>query len=249
MMEPLRILIDAKYFSGPEGGPQRRILAPIELQLNPGEFVVLVGPSGCGKSTLLHIVAGLDRAFRGKILWPTARRGSSRLGYVFQNPRLLPWLRVRDNIELILEKPSTKQSRVDALLHATGLDEFGHFYPDQLSLGMQRRVALARAFAVEPYLLLMDEPFVSLDQPTANQLRELLIRVWSTHRSTVLFVTHDLLEAVTLADRIVFLSASPARVIGDAEVDIPRSQRGRTELIEACYSRLKRRFDQFYGDE
>lgn len=171
------------------------------------------------------------------------------MGYVFQNPRLLPWLRVRDNIELILEKPSTKQSRVDALLHATGLDEFGHFYPDQLSLGMQRRVALARAFAVEPYLLLMDEPFVSLDQPTANQLRELLIRVWSTHRSTVLFVTHDLLEAVTLADRIVFLSASPARVIGDAEVDIPRSQRGRTELIEACYSRLKRRFDQFYGDE
>ncbi len=249
-MNKININIDAKYFTDKDSGLQRLILRDVKLQLSKGEFVAIVGPSGCGKTSLLQIVAGLDQNYQGEILWPpTEHSVSQKLGYVFQNPRLLPWLRVRSNIELVMEEPSSRVDLVDSLLHSTGLQEFHHFYPSQLSLGMQRRAALARAFAVEPYLLLMDEPFVSLDEPSANQLRQLLVSIWSSCCCSVLFVTHDLREAIVLADRIVFLSTSPASVICETSVAIPRHERGCNNLVEARFGELKQLFGELYPDQ
>jgi NitT/TauT family transport system ATP-binding protein len=243
----LDIRIERKRFPDAGSGGQRLVLQDIRIALHPGEFLAVVGPSGCGKSTLLHIVAGLDPDFEGRITFPQPPGvDRPRLGYVFQNPRLLPWLTVRDNILLVLDQPSAHREKVDALLDAMGLGEFGRFHPNRLSVGMQRRAALARAFAVEPQLLLMDEPFVSLDQPTAYQLRTQLLEVWNTHRTTVIFVTHDLAEATMLADRILFLSSSPARVIGEAEVGIPRDQRSDAAAVSRRYQELKNLFDSLY---
>jgi len=243
----LDVRIERKRFPDAGCGGQRLVLQDIRIALRPGEFLALVGPSGCGKSTLLHIVAGLDPDFDGRVTFSQPPGvGRPRLGYVFQNPRLLPWLTVRDNILLVLDRPSAHRKKVDALLEAMGLGEFGRFHPNRLSVGMQRRAALARAFAVEPRLLLMDEPFVSLDQPTAHQLRTQLLEVWNTHRTTVVFVTHDLAEATMLADRILFLSSSPARVIGEAEVGIPRDQRSDAAAVSRRYQELKNLFDSLY---
>lgn len=223
------------------------VLDKIRIKLRAGEFLALVGPSGCGKSTLLHIVAGLDQQFEGRITWLDEPLGNpARLGYVFQNPRLLPWLSVRDNITLVLDDPSAKRRQIETLLEATGLLAFSHYHPTQLSIGMQRRAALARAFAVEPSLLIMDEPFVSLDAPTASQLRQLLLEILALRRTSVLLVTHDLQEAVMLADRILFLSTSPARVVAEAEIDLPRDRRLDEALLETRYSELKQLFMRIY---
>jgi len=241
------IRVDRKRFPDAGSGGRHLVLQDLRIALRPGEFLALVGPSGCGKSTLLHIVAGLDADFEGQITFPHSHGAEPlRLGYVFQNPRLLPWLTVRDNILLVLERPSAHHDRIDALLEAMGLAEFGRFHPNRLSLGMQRRAALARAFAVEPRLLLMDEPFVSLDQPTAYQLRTQLLQVWNTHRPTVIFVTHDLAEATMLADRILFLSRGPARVIGEATVGIPRDRRSDEAAVNRRYHELKKLFEKLY---
>ncbi|MCG7953468.1 MAG: ATP-binding cassette domain-containing protein, partial [Candidatus Thiodiazotropha endolucinida] len=199
----LDIEVKNKSFKQSDSENALSVLTDIEINLNQGEFVALVGPSGCGKSTLLQIIAGLDREFEGTISW---QNGTSqhleKLGYVFQNPRLLPWLTLYDNIALVLDNPAAKQTQISALLEATGLSAFTSYHPAQLSIGMQRRAALARAFVIEPSLLIMDEPFVSLDRPTAVQLRELLLDILAVRRTTVIFVTHDLYEATQLADRI-----------------------------------------------
>jgi len=243
----LDIRIDRKRFADPSSGIERLVLADVRLELFHGEFVAVIGPSGCGKSTLLHLIAGLDPAFDGEIRWADTATGTGpRLGYVFQNPRLLPWLDVRANVVIGLEDPAGHAARVDELLAAMDLAEFGHFHPNRLSLGMQRRAALARAFVIEPHLLLMDEPFVSLDAPTADQLRRLLLAVWGRQRSTVLFVTHDLREATMLADRILFLSTCPATIVREVPVDIAREDRFDESCVSARYSDLKRDFDALY---
>jgi len=242
----LDIEIKSKHYRRSPSEGERRVLDDIRITLQAGEFLVLLGPSGCGKSTLLNIVAGLDEDFEGRIGWHEAVETTARLGYVFQNPRLLPWLDVRSNIALVLDDPKAKRAQVDALLAATGLAEFSRYHPGQLSIGMQRRAALARAFVVEPSLLLMDEPFVSLDAPTALQLRHLLLEILAVRRTTVVFVTHDLREAAMLADRVLFLSTSPARVIGEATVDLPRERRSDETAVEAHYAELKRQFAQLY---
>jgi NitT/TauT family transport system ATP-binding protein len=242
----LDVRIDRKAFSDVGTGKARVVLQGIRFSIRRGEFVALVGPSGCGKTTLLHIVAGLDRDYEGNI----GRAGghcARRLGYMFQNPRLLPWLSVRANIALVLDDPARHARRIDGMIRAMGLEEFGHFHPNRLSVGMQRRAALARAFVVEPDLLLMDEPFVSLDAPTANQLRQLLLEVWDANRSTVLFVTHDLYEATMLADRILFISSAPARVVGEVDVEIPRAMRKAETAVNDRFRELKKRFDDLYG--
>ncbi len=241
------IRIDQKRFPDVDSAHDRLILDHIHFSLAPGEFVALIGPSGCGKTTLLQIVAGLDPEFDGSIRWPNlGHDGQPRLGYVFQNPRLLPWLSVRDNIALVLDRPSDHTARIDSLIRAMGLGEFSRYRANRLSVGMQRRAALARAFAVEPHLLLMDEPFVSLDSPTADQLRGLLLDVWSARRSNVLFVTHDLREATMLADRILFLSTSPARVIAEEGVAVPRDQRTNEALVADCHDKLRPVFKRLY---
>ncbi|MDD2769220.1 MAG: ATP-binding cassette domain-containing protein, partial [Methylococcus sp.] len=146
-------------------------------------------------------------------------------GYVFQEPRLLPWRSVRQNIELALPKGEIDAGHIDHLLGILGLTHAQHQFPERLSLGMSRRAALARAFAVRPALLLMDEPFVSLDAPTSRRIRELLLAVWQERQHTVLFVTHDLREAIALADRLVFLTAHPMRVLQEIAVAEPQTSR------------------------
>jgi NitT/TauT family transport system ATP-binding protein len=243
----VEVRIAEKRFADPASGRERRILADLRLDLRRGEFVAVVGPSGCGKSTLLHLIAGLDTAFDGRVHWLGADVGARpRLGYVFQTPRLLPWLNVRDNIALVLDQPSRHRERIDALIRAMGLADFGHFHPHRLSVGMQRRAALARAFVTEPGLLLMDEPFVSLDAPTANQLRRLLLDVWDRDRSTVVLVTHDLREATTLADRILFMSACPAAIVADETVGVDRDRRSLESALEERYLELDRLFRRLY---
>lgn len=243
----LEIDIRSKHYATNPPHGEHRVLDDIRFRLHAGEFLAVVGPSGCGKSTLLHILAGLDNDFNGRVarLDTTAAKPIT-LGYVFQNPRLLPWLSVRDNITLVLDDPSAKKRQVDSLLEATGLSRFSHYHATQLSLGMQRRAALARAFVIEPSLLIMDEPFVSLDDPTASQLRRLLLEILAVQRTTAIFVTHDLREATMLADRILFLSTSPARIIGEARVELPRENRTDEAIVDARHTELKRLFTRMY---
>jgi NitT/TauT family transport system ATP-binding protein len=166
-----------------------------------------------------------------------------RIGYIFQNPRLLPWRTVRENIELVLGVHSHAAHRnesdvIDALLQVMQLTQVQHSYPERLSLGMSRRVAIIRAFAIDPEVLLMDEPFVSLDAPTARQVRALLLKLWQQRPHTVLFVTHDLREAITLADRLVFLSAAPMQVVSEIIVPIARTERHNELAIESFRQQL-----------
>ncbi|MDO9049668.1 MAG: ABC transporter ATP-binding protein [Methylobacter sp.] len=211
-------------------------IANLKLSLNSNEFICLVGPSGCGKTTLLNIIAGLDNDYDGEIL-VGQQHTHPKIGYIFQNPRLLPWRTVRENIELVLgEHQSTDV--IDALLEVMQLTQAQHIYPERLSLGMSRRVSIIRAFAVDPEVLLMDEPFVSLDAPTARQVRALLLKLWQQRPHTVLFVTHDLREAIVLADRLIFLSASPMQVVSEIIVSIARSERGNELAIESFRQQL-----------
>lgn len=208
-------------------------LQNLRFSVKPGEFVCVLGPSGCGKTTLLNIIAGLDSDFSGEVNGGgNPGMASPVIGYVFQTPRLLPWRTVAENIQLVL-RPGQDAGIVDELLSMTGLSQFRDTYPERLSVGMSRRVALVRAFAVEPDLLLMDEPFVSLDESTAQRLRQMLLAIWQRRPTTVLFVTHDTREAVLLADRIVKLTASPGTVDKIIAVDVPRAHRGDSGTVES----------------
>jgi len=235
-MSRVEIDIRKKAYPARHGLGEHVAIKNLRLELEAGEFVCLVGPSGCGKTTLLHIVAGLDRHFEGGI-GTDEGKGAPRIGYVFQNPRLLPWRTVRENIDLALPAGEAGDD-VDHLLEVMDLAQWQGHYPQTLSGGMGRRAALARAFAIRPTLLLMDEPFVSLDPPTARRIRQLLVDVWRERPHTVLFVTHDLREAIALADRLVFLSAPPATVLHEVAVDIPRAERDDEAAIEAFRGRL-----------
>ncbi|MDD4905456.1 MAG: ABC transporter ATP-binding protein [Methylobacter tundripaludum] len=211
-------------------------IANLQLSLNSNEFICLVGPSGCGKTTLLNIIAGLDNDYDGEIL-VGQQHTHPKIGYIFQNPRLLPWRTVRENIELVLSEHQSPDV-IDALLEVMQLTQAQHVYPERLSLGMSRRVSIIRAFAIDPEVLLMDEPFVSLDAPTARQVRELLVKLWQQRPHTVLFVTHDLREAIALADRLIFLSASPMQAVSEIIVPIARSERGNELAIESFRQQL-----------
>lgn len=238
-MAAVKIYIHSKTYPAAGRALAKPAIADLSLTLEAGEFVCLVGPSGCGKTTLLNIIAGLDKNYQGEIL--AAGSLPPKIGYVFQNPRLLPWRTVRENIELVLPK-QTPPGIIDDLLEAMQLANVQHVYPERLSLGMSRRVAIIRAFAVNPDVLLMDEPFVSLDAPTARQVRELLMQLWQQRPHSVLFVTHDLREAIALADKLVFLSASPMTVIRELTVPIDRDSRNDENAIEAFRQQLKNQY-------
>jgi NitT/TauT family transport system ATP-binding protein len=199
-----------------------------------GQLACVVGPSGCGKTTLLKIIAGLDRAFAGQVRRPEGKR----LGVVFQTPRLMPWLSARQNVRLALDPPPRGEGPAEALLREMELGAALDAFPAQLSGGQQRRVALARAFVNDPELLLLDEPFQSLDAPTAQHLRELLLALWLRRRPTILFVTHDLREALSLGDRVLFLSRGPGRVVLDLPLDLPRPRSPDGAAVEALRKRL-----------
>ena len=232
----IAIDITRKLFPAKGRAGQLTAIADFRLSLQPNEFVCLVGPSGCGKTTLLNIFAALDHDYEGSIRFDQ-QNAQPKIGYVFQNPRLLPWRTVRENIELAIEDNLSSEN-IDALLDVMQLSQFQHVYPERLSLGMSRRVAIIRAFAINPNVLLMDEPFVSLDAATARQIRELTIQLWQQRPHNVVFVTHDLREAITLADRIVFLAAAPMKVIAETTVTIPRSERENEQSIEIFRQQL-----------
>ena len=235
-MSAIKIDILNKRFPGVGEATGHLAIENLNLTINPQEFVCLVGPSGCGKTTLLNIIAGLDTDFTGEISVGQVTK-KSKIGVVFQNPRLLAWRTVRQNIELVQERFQNAEL-IDELLDVMQLTVFQNVYPERLSLGMSRRVALIRAFAVNPDLLLMDEPFVSLDAPTARQVRDLLLLLWEKRPHTVLFVTHDLREAIALADRLVFLSAAPMGFVADIKVSIPRTERNNEQAIEEFRQQL-----------
>ena len=235
----LAVDVVEKQFPAPSGG-RRTILREVAFQMHGRELVVVLGPSGCGKTTLLNIIAGLDRDFAGSVQLAGEPTNTARIGYVFQTPRLLPWRTVAENIALVLPK-ETDPSVVSRLIAEVGLAEFADAYPDRLSVGMARRVSLARAFAVEPELLLMDEPFVSIDEPTAHRLRQQLLALWRARPTAVLFVTHNTREAAELADRILILSPAPGHLIADLPVPLPREHRSDPSQIDRVCREIEAR--------
>ena len=225
---PLELRIEAKSFLSADGVPVE-VVRDLELRLDAGSFGALIGPSGCGKTTILKIAAGLDPDFRGWLRTP----GAGRLGIVFQEPRLLPWRTVEDNIRLALPADRANADLGD-LFAILGLGSHLTRYPGELSLGLARRAAIARAFAVGPDFLLLDEPFVSLDEPTAERLREELLALTARAKATTLLVTHDLTEAVEMADRLFFLSDRPARIVLEKTLPPPRGGRSKDVVASIC---------------
>jgi NitT/TauT family transport system ATP-binding protein len=221
---PLELRIDAKTFLSADGTPVE-VVRGLRLRLEAGSFGALIGPSGCGKTTILRIAAGLDADFRGQLRTP----GSGRLGIVFQQPRLLPWRTVEQNIRLALPARDAAADLTE-LVDILGLGSHLTRYPGELSLGLARRAAIARAFAVRPDFLLLDEPFVSLDEATASRLRNELIALTTRNTATTLFVTHDLTEAIQLADRLFFLSDRPAHLIAEKTLPPPRGKRSKDAI-------------------
>jgi ABC-type nitrate/sulfonate/bicarbonate transport system ATPase subunit len=234
----LDVGIKRKSYLAASGGTLQ-VLGELAFSLRTGEVAALVGPSGCGKTTLLRIIAGLERDFEGEVTLPA----HGTLGMVFQEPRLLPWRTVEQNVRLAA--PRATDPNIDALFRTLGLAAHRDHYPGELSLGLARRVALARAFAVEPDLLLLDEPFVSLDDALAARLREELADLVNSRHVTTLLVTHDVDEAIALADRLLLLSASPARVLAEVPVARPRTAHGRDELA-AMRDEIAKRTNQAY---
>jgi NitT/TauT family transport system ATP-binding protein len=232
----LDVSIKQKSFRAASGGTLD-VLGELTFSLAGGEVAALVGPSGCGKTTLLRIVAGLDRDFDGSVALPA----HGTLGMVFQEPRLLPWRTVEQNVRLAA--PRATDAGLATLFATLGLDAHRDHYPGELSLGLARRVALARAFAVEPDLLLLDEPFVSLDAALAARLRDELAELVSRRPVTTLLVTHDVDEAIGLADRLLLLSVSPARVLAEVPVARPRAAHTADELA-AMRDKIARRLAQ-----
>jgi ABC-type nitrate/sulfonate/bicarbonate transport system ATPase subunit len=210
----------SKTFSGVRGAPPTRALERTDLTVDDNDFIAILGPSGCGKSTLLRIVAGLEQPSTGRVLLdaaPVSRPGPDR-GMVFQSYTLFPWLTVRDNIRF---GALATDSIADELIGRVGLRGFENHYPKMLSGGMQQRTALARALANDPKILLLDEPFGALDNQTRALMQELLLGIWEADRKTVLFVTHDIDEAIFMANRVAVMSARPGRIKATLAIDLP----------------------------
>jgi ABC-type nitrate/sulfonate/bicarbonate transport system ATPase subunit len=216
-----------RTFPGVNGGKPTLALQPTSLEVADNDFITVLGPSGCGKSTLLRIVAGLDTPTVGQVLLdgqPVVGPGADR-GMVFQSYTLFPWLTVRQNICFGLREkgmPAAEQAEIAArFIKEVGLSGFESHFPKQLSGGMQQRVALARALANDPKILLLDEPFGALDNQTRALMQELLLSIWELHKKTVLFVTHDIDEAIFMANRCAVFSARPGRIKNELQIDLP----------------------------
>jgi ABC-type nitrate/sulfonate/bicarbonate transport system ATPase subunit len=223
---------------------RRTVLDSVSLQVRAGEVVGLVGPSGCGKSTLLNIVAGLDTGHSGSVTIQGRPIGEQlgagfRVSYVFQEPRLLPWYTLTQNLEFVLEAGGFARSegarRIDDVLQAVDLGEFRDFYPAQLSGGMQQRASIARAFCIDPDILLLDEPFSALDELTARTLRQSLLTLWQRFRTTILFVSHNAIEAAFLADRILVMGSGAIT----QEIDLRAAPRPRSYDDAALFEASK----------
>jgi len=239
----------SRVFPGVRGGPPTEALTPTSLAVADNDFITIVGPSGCGKSTLLRIVAGLDQPSSGRVLLdgsPVSTPGADR-GMVFQSYTLFPWLTVRDNVCFGLRErgvaPARQNEIADRWLAKVGLEGFEHHYPKMLSGGMQQRTAIARALANDPKILLLDEPFGALDNQTRGLMQEMLLALWEAERKTVLFVTHDIEEAIFMASRVVVMSARPGRIKADVSVPLPHP-RSYTIKTSPEFSALKARLTE-----
>jgi ABC-type nitrate/sulfonate/bicarbonate transport system ATPase subunit len=239
----------SRIFPAVRGGMSTRALQPTNLSVADNDFVTILGPSGCGKSTLLRMVAGLDTPTTGRILLDgkaITGPGADR-GMVFQSYTLFPWLTVSENISFGLrERGVSTRERNDIArqwLEKVGLTSFANHFPKQLSGGMQQRTAIARALANDPKILLLDEPFGALDNQTRALMQELLLGIWERERKTVIFVTHDIEEAVFLASRVVVMSARPGRIKADVRVDLPHP-RHYTIKTSPAFSNLKARLTE-----
>ncbi|EAW36213.1 ABC transporter ATP-binding protein [Lyngbya sp. PCC 8106] len=215
-------------------------LTDLNLTINQCEFISLVGPSGCGKSTLLRIIAGLTPRSSGTIQWRD-RTDKKNLAFVFQEPALMPWSTVKGNVRLPLKLAGMSKKAADyainEALKLVGLENFAHAYPRQLSGGMKMRVSIARSLVTSPTVLLMDEPFGALDDITRTQLNVELLNLWSQQNWTIIFVTHNIYEAVYLSNRVVVMAPSPGRAIADIPINqpYPRSEAFRTSLLYSQY--------------
>ena len=211
-----------------EGARTVEALQAVSVTVARNEFTAILGPSGCGKSTLLNMVAGFDAPSRGAVLFDgePVRAPDPRRAVVFQEPALFPWYTVLDNITFGLRtrglSPASYRTRVETIIEQVGLQGFESHYPAELSGGMKQRVGIARVLVMEPDVLLMDEPFGSLDAQTRSVMQELLLSVWERHQQTVLFVTHDIEEALLLADSVFVMTARPGRIKKRIAVELPR---------------------------
>ncbi|MCF8034569.1 MAG: ABC transporter ATP-binding protein [Desulfarculaceae bacterium] len=228
-----------KNFPAQGGGAEVPVLDGLAATVERGRLVSLIGPSGCGKTTLLRIIAGLEQADQGRVLLEggAITGPSAKVGMVFQQYALLPWRTCLGNVELGLEMAgqgaAMRRERARGYLDAFGLGEFAGRYPHQLSGGMQQRVAIARTLILGPQVVLMDEPFGSLDSQTRNALQEFLLQVWSGQGDTIVFVTHNVDEAVFLSDEVLVLSARPARVLERFSITEPRPRDRTSEASNA----------------
>ena len=222
---PVRLEVDiaSKSFNN-AAGEQHDVISGVAFALDAGEVGVFVGPSGCGKSTMLRILAGLDHDFQGRVVRPPG----ARIGIVFQEPRLLPWRSVEQSVRLVA--PLADETKLSALFEILELDAHRNHFPGELSLGLARRVALARAFAIEPDFLVLDEPLASLDDALAARLRDQIATLVDSRSVMTLLVTHDLDDAVRLGDRLFLLSPRPARIVADLPIRTPRRARGDAEI-------------------
>jgi NitT/TauT family transport system ATP-binding protein len=225
-MSHLSIKGVSRVFPG-NRGQATQALQPVDFEVADNDFVTILGPSGCGKSTLLRIVAGLDKPTTGRVELdgtPVAGPGADR-GMVFQSYTLFPWLTVEQNIRFGLRERGTPEAlqreRSDYFIAKVGLRGFEHHFPKQLSGGMQQRTAIARVLANDPKIMLLDEPFGALDNQTRVLMQELLLGIWESARTTVLFVTHDIDEAIFMASRVAVFSARPGRIKSEIAVDFP----------------------------
>jgi ABC-type nitrate/sulfonate/bicarbonate transport system ATPase subunit len=228
------------------------VLRQVDLDVPAGSFISLVGPSGCGKTTLLRIIAGLETPDQGAIKLSGPADREPRMGVVFQQGSLLPWKSVRRNIALGLELARTDRKTIDErvrramiLVHLTDAD--GKKYPHQLSGGMQQRAGIARALALEPDILLMDEPFASVDAQTREDLHDELLAIWEGTGTTVLFVTHSIDEAIVLSDEVVVMGARPGRVVNRFRVALPRPRTEESARLEPEFAQLRQTIRQLLG--
>ena len=219
----LNVRIDDKTFPGANGEAIQAV-RDLAFCAETNSCTALVGPSGCGKTTILRIIAGLDRDFAGNVSLNRSAPESARISFAFQEPTLLPWRSLEENVRLTAA-PDLSNEDLDLLLNQAEIAEFRHRFPAELSLGLARRASIVRALAAKPDLLLLDEPFVSLDNETASKLRQLVARLLDQETVTALLVTHDLAEAVELADRVISLSARPARMSAERPLSTARAKR------------------------
>lgn len=215
----------------------------IRFHVRENEFLCIGGPSGCGKTTLLDVLAGILQPSRGRVLLDGREADPKKhnISFVFQEPSTLPWLNVKDNIAIGLRikkrPPDEIEAKVTEIIETVGLTGYEGYYPHQISGGMKQRVAIARAFSTDADLILMDEPFVSLDQFTRARMQQEVLDIWQRHKRTVIFVTHNLEEAVFLGDRVLMLSAKPARILADIPIELPRPR----DPLGAAFTEIRAR--------